>query len=74
MRQVNIVGFSPLSAPSRLIQTLQDAPDSFPFNLTLLSATQTSLQFSWKVRTNTHTHTRAIDLLYSQMYTTLHKD
>ncbi|TNM85271.1 hypothetical protein fugu_007542, partial [Takifugu bimaculatus] len=48
MRQVNIVGFSPLSPPSRLIQTLQDTPDSYPFNLTLLSATQTSLQFSWK--------------------------
>uniref|UniRef100_UPI003AADAB03 protein sidekick-1-like n=1 Tax=Centroberyx gerrardi TaxID=166262 RepID=UPI003AADAB03 len=48
MRQVNIVGSSPLSAPSRLIQTLQAAPDTHPSNLTLLSATQTSLRFSWK--------------------------
>ncbi|KAM3864644.1 LOW QUALITY PROTEIN: protein sidekick-1-like [Diretmus argenteus] len=48
MRQVNIVGSSPLSAPSRLIQTLQAAPDMHPSNLTLLSATQTSLHFQWK--------------------------
>lgn len=53
MRQVNIVGFSPLSAPSRLIQTLQAAPDMYPSNLTLLAATQISLSFSWKV-VNTH--------------------
>ncbi|XP_075890891.1 protein sidekick-1-like isoform X2 [Nelusetta ayraudi] len=48
MRQVNIVGSSPLSAPSRLIQTLQAAPDTHPSNLTLLGATQTSLQLKWK--------------------------
>ncbi|KAI4832501.1 hypothetical protein KUCAC02_015465, partial [Chaenocephalus aceratus] len=48
MRQANIVGSSNISAPSRLIQTLQDAPDSHPSNLTLLSATQTSLCFNWK--------------------------
>ncbi|XP_044047488.1 protein sidekick-1-like isoform X2 [Siniperca chuatsi] len=48
MRQVNIVGSSPMSAPSRLIQTLQDAPDTHPSNLTLLSATQTSLCFNWE--------------------------
>nr|XP_020469940.1 protein sidekick-1 isoform X2 [Monopterus albus] len=48
MRQVNVVGSSPLSAPSRLIQTLQAAPDTHPSNLTLLSATQTSLCFSWE--------------------------
>ncbi|XP_076584593.1 protein sidekick-1 isoform X1 [Chaetodon auriga] len=48
MRQVNIVGSSPMSAPSRLIQTLQAAPDTHPSNLTLLSATQTSLCFKWK--------------------------
>ncbi|XP_073323462.1 protein sidekick-1 [Pagrus major] len=47
MRQVNIVGSSPMSAPSRLIQTLQAAPDTHPSNLTLLSATQTSLCFNW---------------------------
>lgn len=49
MRQVNIVGSSPMSTPSRLIQTLQAAPDTHPSNLTLLSATQTSLQLNWKV-------------------------
>ncbi|XP_070712624.1 protein sidekick-1-like [Pempheris klunzingeri] len=48
MRQVNIVGSSPMSVPSRMIQTLQAAPDTHPSNLTLLSATQTSLCFKWK--------------------------
>uniref|UniRef100_A0A3Q1GEZ4 Sidekick cell adhesion molecule 1b n=1 Tax=Acanthochromis polyacanthus TaxID=80966 RepID=A0A3Q1GEZ4_9TELE len=48
MQQVNIVGSGPMSAPSRLIQTLQAAPDTHPSNLTLLSATQTSLTFNWK--------------------------
>ncbi|XP_035993338.1 protein sidekick-1 isoform X2 [Fundulus heteroclitus] len=48
MQQVNIVGSSPMSAPSRLIQTLQAAPDTHPSNLSLVSATQTSLRFSWK--------------------------
>ncbi|XP_056136412.1 protein sidekick-1-like [Lampris incognitus] len=48
MQQVNIVGSSPLSAPSRVIQTLQAAPDVSPSNLTLVSATQTSLNFRWQ--------------------------
>ncbi|XP_061575564.1 protein sidekick-1-like isoform X2 [Cololabis saira] len=48
MQQENIVGSSPMSAPSRLIQTLQAAPDTHPSNLNLVSATQTSLHFSWK--------------------------
>ncbi|XP_070769541.1 protein sidekick-1 isoform X2 [Enoplosus armatus] len=48
MRQVNIVGSSPMSPPSRLIQTLQAAPDTHPSNLTLMSATQTSLCFNWE--------------------------
>lgn len=46
---MNIVGSSAMSAPSRLIQTLQAAPDTHPSNFTLLSATQTSLRFNWKV-------------------------
>lgn len=50
MQQVNIVGSSPMSAPSRLIQTLQDAPDTHPSNLTLLSSEQTSLHVVWKVQ------------------------
>ncbi|XP_017262335.1 protein sidekick-1 isoform X1 [Kryptolebias marmoratus] len=48
MQQVNIVGSGPMSTPSRLIQTLQAAPDTHPSNLNLVSATQTSLHFSWK--------------------------
>ncbi|XP_037546465.1 protein sidekick-1 [Nematolebias whitei] len=48
MQQMNIVGSSPMSAPSRLIQTLQAALDTHPSNLNLVSATQTSLRFSWK--------------------------
>ncbi|XP_053193293.1 protein sidekick-1-like [Scomber japonicus] len=48
MQQVNIVGSSPMSAPTRLIQTLQAAPDTHPTNLTLLSATQTNLCLNWK--------------------------
>ncbi|KAK2817285.1 hypothetical protein Q5P01_025476 [Channa striata] len=48
MRQVNVVGSSPMSSPSRVIQTLQAAPDTHPANLTLLSVTETSLQFNWK--------------------------
>lgn len=56
MQQVNIVGSSPMSAPSRLIQTLQAAPDAHPSNLKLVSATQTSLHFSWKVPKHTQVH------------------
>lgn len=59
MQQVNIVGSSPMSAPSRLIQTLQAAPDSHPSNLSLVSATQTSLRFNWKVpHTQPHTYVK----------------
>lgn len=56
MSQANTVGRGPLSAPSRLIQTLQAAPDTAPSNLTLLAVTQTSLRVRWKV-THLHTHT-----------------
>ncbi|KAK7929044.1 hypothetical protein WMY93_005439 [Mugilogobius chulae] len=48
MRQLNIVGTSPLSSPSRTIQTLQDAPDSPPTQLILQSSSQTSLKIKWK--------------------------
>ncbi|KAM3622738.1 uncharacterized protein V6R79_002616 [Siganus canaliculatus] len=48
MQQENIVGSSPVSAPSRLIQTLQAAPDTPPSNLTLLWSTQSSLSVGWK--------------------------
>uniref|UniRef100_A0A3Q3VZI8 Uncharacterized protein n=1 Tax=Mola mola TaxID=94237 RepID=A0A3Q3VZI8_MOLML len=48
IRQVNIVGSSPMSVPSKLIQTLQAAPDKYPSNLTVLSTIQTCLRLSWK--------------------------
>ncbi|XP_018424454.1 PREDICTED: protein sidekick-2 [Nanorana parkeri] len=47
MRQVNIVGTSPPSLPSRKIQTLQAPPDMFPANVTLRTASQTSLWVRW---------------------------
>ncbi|XP_077460380.1 sidekick cell adhesion molecule 1b [Stigmatopora argus] len=48
MQQVNIVGSSPLSGPSRLIQTLQAAPDTHPSDLTARSTTRSGICFSWK--------------------------
>ncbi|XP_066520698.1 protein sidekick-2 isoform X2 [Hoplias malabaricus] len=47
MRQVNIVGTSPPSQPSRKIQTLQAAPDVAPVNITLRTASETSLWLRW---------------------------
>ncbi|OCT60398.1 hypothetical protein XELAEV_18046417mg [Xenopus laevis] len=47
MRQVNIVGSSPPSLPSRRIQTLQSSPSMFPANVTLRTASQTSLWVRW---------------------------
>ncbi|CAJ0932166.1 unnamed protein product [Ranitomeya imitator] len=47
MRQVNIVGTSPPSLVSRRIQTLQAPPDMFPANVTLRTASQTSLWVRW---------------------------
>lgn len=50
MRQVNIVGTSPASQPSRKIQTLQAPPDMAPANVTLRTASETSLWLRWMVR------------------------
>lgn len=50
MRQVNIVGTSPPSLPSRRIQTLQAPPDMAPTNVTLRTASETSLWLRWMVR------------------------
>lgn len=50
MRQVNIVGTSPPSQPSRKIQTLQAPPDTAPANVTLRTASETSLWLRWMVR------------------------
>ncbi|XP_053194585.1 protein sidekick-2-like [Scomber japonicus] len=47
MRQVNIVGTSPPSQPSRKIQSLQAPPDIFPANVTLRTASETSLWLRW---------------------------
>uniref|UniRef100_A0A8C9TI08 Sidekick cell adhesion molecule 2 n=1 Tax=Scleropages formosus TaxID=113540 RepID=A0A8C9TI08_SCLFO len=47
MRQVNIVGTSPPSQPSRKIQTLQAPPDIAPANVTLRTASETSLWLRW---------------------------
>ncbi|XP_035389365.1 protein sidekick-2 isoform X2 [Electrophorus electricus] len=47
MRQVNIVGTSPPSQPSRKIQTLQAPPDMAPANITLRTASETSLWLRW---------------------------
>lgn len=50
MRQVNIVGSSPPSQPSRKIQTLPAPPDIAPANVTLRTASETSLWLRWMVR------------------------
>lgn len=56
MRQVNVVGSSPFSQPSRVMQTLQASPDVAAANLSVLSATETSLRICWEVRMGlTHT-------------------
>uniref|UniRef100_A0A3Q2G407 Sidekick cell adhesion molecule 2b n=1 Tax=Cyprinodon variegatus TaxID=28743 RepID=A0A3Q2G407_CYPVA len=47
MRQVNIVGSSPPSQPSRKIQTLPAPPDMAPANVTLRTASETSLWLRW---------------------------
>uniref|UniRef100_A0A8D0HE11 Sidekick cell adhesion molecule 2 n=1 Tax=Sphenodon punctatus TaxID=8508 RepID=A0A8D0HE11_SPHPU len=47
MRQVNIVGTSLPSLPSRRIQTLQAPPDMSPANITLRTASETSLWLRW---------------------------
>uniref|UniRef100_A0A8D2MIS7 Sidekick cell adhesion molecule 1 n=1 Tax=Zonotrichia albicollis TaxID=44394 RepID=A0A8D2MIS7_ZONAL len=47
MRQVNVVGPSPLSQPSRVIQTLQAPPDVAPGSVTVRTASETSLWLRW---------------------------
>uniref|UniRef100_A0A8C4MU77 Sidekick cell adhesion molecule 1 n=1 Tax=Equus asinus asinus TaxID=83772 RepID=A0A8C4MU77_EQUAS len=47
MRQVNIVGASPFSQSSRVIQTLQAPPDVAPTSLTVRTASETSLRLRW---------------------------
>ncbi|XP_047569359.1 protein sidekick-1 isoform X2 [Lutra lutra] len=47
MRQVNVVGASPFSQSSRVIQTLQAPPDVAPTSLTVRTASETSLRLRW---------------------------
>nr|XP_060505591.1 protein sidekick-1 isoform X2 [Panthera onca] len=47
MRQVNIVGASPFSQSSRVIQTLQAPPDVAPTSITVRTASETSLRLRW---------------------------
>lgn len=50
MRQVNVVGASPLSQPSRVIQTLQAPPDVAPSSVSVRTASESSLRMRWVVR------------------------
>ncbi|KAF6082866.1 sidekick cell adhesion molecule 1 [Phyllostomus discolor] len=47
MRQVNVVGASPASPSSRVIQTLQAPPDVAPSGVTVRTASETSLRLRW---------------------------
>uniref|UniRef100_A0A2I3HQ10 Fibronectin type-III domain-containing protein n=1 Tax=Nomascus leucogenys TaxID=61853 RepID=A0A2I3HQ10_NOMLE len=47
MKQVNIVGPSPYSQSSRVIQTLQAPPDVAPTSVTVRTASETSLRLRW---------------------------
>ncbi|XP_062868629.1 protein sidekick-1 isoform X2 [Trichomycterus rosablanca] len=47
MRQVNIVGSSEVSEPSRVIQTLQAPPDVAPSSLSVRTASETSVWLQW---------------------------
>ncbi|KAG1927730.1 protein sidekick-2, partial [Pimephales promelas] len=48
MKQVNIVGSSPFSEPSRKMQTLQSNPDVAPADLIVFSPSETSLRIRWE--------------------------
>uniref|UniRef100_UPI00398E8C7C protein sidekick-1 isoform X2 n=1 Tax=Pristiophorus japonicus TaxID=55135 RepID=UPI00398E8C7C len=47
IKQMNIVGSSPASWPSRVIQTLQAPPDIAPGSVTVRTASETSLWVRW---------------------------
>lgn len=49
MRQVNVVGASPASPSSRVIQTLQAPPDVAPTSVAVRTASETSLRLRWVV-------------------------
>ncbi|XP_051877097.1 protein sidekick-1 [Pristis pectinata] len=47
IKQMNVVGSSPVSWPSRVIQTLQAPPDIAPASITVRTASETSLWVRW---------------------------
>ncbi|XP_028829120.1 protein sidekick-1 isoform X2 [Denticeps clupeoides] len=47
IRQVNVVGSGPVSVASRVIQTLQAAPDVAPRSLSVRTASESSLLLRW---------------------------
>nr|KAF6448698.1 sidekick cell adhesion molecule 1 [Rousettus aegyptiacus] len=47
MRQGNVVGTSPPSSASRVIQTLQAPPDAAPTSVAVRTASETSLRLRW---------------------------
>nr|KAF6347352.1 sidekick cell adhesion molecule 1 [Pipistrellus kuhlii] len=47
MRQENVVGLSPVSQSSRVIQTLQAPPDVAPSSVSVRTASETSLRLRW---------------------------
>ncbi|XP_032897024.1 protein sidekick-1 isoform X2 [Amblyraja radiata] len=47
IKQINIVGSSPVSWPSRVIQTLQAPPDVAPASITVRTASETSVWVRW---------------------------
>lgn len=49
MRQGNVVGTSPPSSASRVIQTLQAPPDAAPTSVAVRTASETSLRLRWVV-------------------------
>jgi len=67
MRQVNVVGPSPLSQPSRVIQTLQAPPDVAPGSVTVRTASETSLWLRWVVSWEGERGARECFLLVSGM-------
>lgn len=52
IKQINIVGSSPVSWPSRVIQTLQAPPDVAPASITVRTASETSVWVRWVVSEN----------------------
>lgn len=63
LHQVNIVGSSEASEPSRVIQTLQAPPDVAPSSMSVRTASETSVWLRWVVRTSS-----SLSLLFLHLY------